>query len=83
MSIFISNEMSTTDVVRLALQGEKLQCPVCGTVLKIIPEKWDVNSNIPFHGIECSKDMRHYTIVCDNETVMRQVRDRIKKITQI
>lgn len=76
MNPVIASQVSGAEAVQLVRQGQSLQCPVCAAAIKTIPEKW--TPGMPLHGIECSRDQRHFMIHCEDEHAMKEMRARMK-----
>ncbi|PRC90887.1 hypothetical protein S2091_4380 [Solimicrobium silvestre] len=76
MSQLIANQTSSAEVIKLIQQGQSLQCPVCFSVIKTVPENW--KPGMVLHGIECPNDQKHFMIHCDDGQAMKEVRARMK-----
>lgn len=68
--------MSGEEAMKLAKQGQKLQCPVCGKILKTTPEEW--KPGMPLHGLQCPNNFKHYMLVIEDENAMREMRRRME-----
>jgi hypothetical protein len=78
MIYLITKDMATAEILKLVREGQQLRCPQCGSIVKTIPENW--KSGMPFYGIECPNEQRHFMIHCDNESAMKEMRVRMKRI---
>lgn len=66
--------ISGVDALKLARQGQQLQCPVtaCRAIIKTVPEEW--RPGMPLHGLQCSKNFKHYMLVAEDEYAMKEIR---------
>jgi hypothetical protein len=76
MRSLVANTVSVTEAVKLLGEGGDLLCPICGAIIKTLPERWVKGT--PLHGIECPTDQRHFMVHFDDAATMREMRDRMR-----
>lgn len=75
MNLISAKNMSGDEAIQLIRQGQQLQCPVCGEILKTVPEEWKPGMSL--HGLQCPANFEHYMLVIEDENAMREMRRRM------
>ncbi|PML78518.1 hypothetical protein [Enterovibrio norvegicus] len=68
--------LPASEILRLAANGEKFQCPVCNSQLVTIPETLAAGERS--QGIQCPKVQKHYLIYGDDAERILEMRKRMK-----
>lgn len=76
MSSIIADKISGAEAARLVRKGVKLICPVCGVVIRTVPE--ELTEGRPLLGIECPTNQKHFMIHYDDGVKMRAMRSWMK-----
>ena len=76
MTFVINRDTSSAEIIERMSSGESLHCPACSAVLTTVPENWQIGT--PLHGIECSRNQKHFLIHCDDASIMKEMRARMQ-----
>jgi hypothetical protein len=76
----VASEFSAAEVKSLVMQGKKLVCPVCASLIKTVPEYWV--AGLPLHGVECSSAQRHFMIHWEDTHALKEMRARMQARAQ-
>jgi hypothetical protein len=73
MSTMIAKDISGAEALELVRGGHVLQCPICLSQLRSIPETVG-----PTTGLVCPTNQNHFFVYVDDATAMKEMRAAMK-----
>lgn len=70
-------EYSTFEILKAIQGGDKVACPVCGTILQTIPESWSKGS-CPIV-VRCPKNEKHFYVHSEPAQAVRDIREGMRR----
>jgi hypothetical protein len=76
MKLYTTKDYSSTELLRLAEQDKKFECPICGSELVAIPQDWQPGQRLA--GLACPRDQKHFLIYSEKPEGLGAFREWVK-----